>query len=393
MEELARLVETADGVVVDRVTQSRPRLDPTFYLGRGKLLEIAKLVQNADINLIVANDELNANQMACIETITGIKTIDRTTIILDIFARHATTREGKLQVELAQQKYRLSHLKGLGIVLSRTGGGIGTRGPGEKKLETDRRHIRRQIDELLAKAENIEASNARNAKQRQRNNIRTVALVGYTNSGKSTLFNRLTDSAVISQDGLFITLDSTMRQVRPEYGAYLMSDTVGFIEKLPHDLITAFRTTLKEVDTADLLLHVVDAANVNLKSQMDVVDGVLGDIGSGDKTVLVVYNKMDKLSPQAATALQNRAALEGSVCISAAEGQGIPQLVDAISHHLAGRQRTDTYLIPYADSKALDLLHQRATIDHIDYEEAGTRITATVDEDFPAHRFQAYRID
>ncbi|MEG1431502.1 GTPase HflX [Eubacterium sp.] len=392
MEELRRLVETADGRVVDVVTQSRSQIDPVFYLGKGKLREIVRLVQNADANLIVANDELNSNQIACIESLTGCKTIDRTTIILDIFARHAKTREGKLQVELAQQKYRMSHLKGLGIVLSRTGGGIGTRGPGEKKLETDRRHIRRQIDELLSRLERIDKSNALGAKQRTRNQIRTVALVGYTNSGKSTLFNRLTDSDVVMQDGLFITLDSTMRQINPEYGNYLLSDTVGFIEKLPHDLVTAFRTTLKEVDDADLLLHVVDAAGPHAQAQMAVVDEVLGSIGAGHQDILVVYNKIDLLDEASALALQNRAEREGAVCISAREGEGTHTLTAAISAHLGGGTRTRQFLIPYTHSKVLAALHEKAEVTQMDYVEMGTQVTAITDKDFPSHRFEAYEI-
>ncbi|MEG0310245.1 MAG: GTPase HflX [Eubacterium sp.] len=310
MEELARLVETADGIVVDRVTQNRTQFDPIFYVGRGKLMEIVRMIQNLDINLIAANDELNSNQIRMIETMTGVKTIDRTTLILDIFAKHAKTKEGKLQVELAQQKYRLGHLKGLGIVLSRTGGGIGTRGPGEKKLETDRRHIRRQIDELERKNEKINQTNERNALSRQKNNIRTAALIGYTNSGKSTLFNVLTESDAVVKNGLFITLDSTIRKVRPEDGDYLISDTVGFIEKLPHDLVKAFKTTLKEVETADLLLHVIDASNPNCQAQIEVVNQVLREIGSGHQNVLMVYNKMDKLSPEEQQQIQNRALRE-----------------------------------------------------------------------------------
>ncbi|MEG0377425.1 MAG: GTPase HflX [Eubacterium sp.] len=394
MEELSRLVETAEGVVVDQVTQNRNQFDPVFYVGRGKLLEIMRMVQNQDINLIVANDELNANQIGTIETITGVKTIDRTTIILDIFAKHAKTKEGKLQVELAQQKYRLSHLKGLGIVLSRTGGGIGTRGPGEKKLETDRRHIRRQIDELERKNAKINQTNELNTLNRRKNNIRTAALIGYTNSGKSTLFNRLTESDVVVKNGLFITLDSTVRKVRPDDGDYLISDTVGFIEKLPHELIKAFKTTLKEVETADLLIHVVDASNPNSKFQIAVVNQVLSDIGSGDKKVLMVYNKIDKLSEEELLRFENKAQREeDAVCISASENLNIEKLTQTISLHLKGMSREKTYCIPYEDSGALSGLHEKATVLLTDYNETGTLVTVLVSADFPTHLYEKYCVE
>ncbi|MEG1939771.1 MAG: GTPase HflX [Eubacterium sp.] len=393
MEELARLVETADGIVVDRVTQNRTQFDPIFYVGRGKLMEIVRMIQNLDINLIAANDELNSNQIRMIETMTGVKTIDRTTLILDIFAKHAKTKEGKLQVELAQQKYRLGHLKGLGIVLSRTGGGIGTRGPGEKKLETDRRHIRRQIDELERKNEKINQTNERNALSRQKNNIRTAALIGYTNSGKSTLFNVLTESDAVVKNGLFITLDSTIRKVRPEDGDYLISDTVGFIEKLPHDLVKAFKTTLKEVETADLLLHVIDASNPNCQAQIEVVNQVLREIGSGHQNVLMVYNKMDKLSSEEQQQIQNRALREEhAVCISAAKIWNIENLTEEIRNELKGMSTEITYCIPYDASKALALLHEKSTVLETNYDEKGTVVKVLITQEFPVHLYEKYVI-
>ena len=390
MTELTRLVETAGGEVLEIITQNKDRIDPTFYMGKGKLGEIARLAQNSNANLIVTNDELNSNQIACIEEATGCKCIDRTTIILDIFARHAKTKEGILQVELAQQRYRLAHLKGLGKVLSRTGGGIGTRGPGEKKLETDRRHIHRQIDELRAKLERIDQTNALAAKQRKKNRVRTVALVGYTNSGKSTLFNHMTGAGVVMQDGLFITLDATMRQIDPAYGNYLMSDTVGFIEKLPHDLVTAFRTTLKEVEDADLLLHVVDAGNPDHENQMAVVDQVLNEIGSGHKDVLIVYNKIDNVDADQQAILNNKAERCGGVCISALNGVGIESLNEAILAHLNHAAQTLTFLIPYADSQAAAKLHTLADVLAEDYADTGTRIQIQANPDFPLHRFEQY---
>lgn len=399
MEELEQLVITAKGKVISKVTQGRSQIDPALYVGKGKLQEIIKIIQNNEINLIVANDELNANQIRNIEGATGIKTIDRTTIILDIFAQQSKTREGKLQVELAQQKYRLSHLKGLGIVLSRTGGGIGTRGPGEKKLETDRRHIRKQIEELEARNERIEKSNTLNALQRQKNKVQTVSLIGYTNSGKSTLFNHLTKSEAVIKDGLFITLDSTLRKVDPEEGDYLVSDTVGFIEKLPHDLIKAFKTTLKEVETADILLHVVDVSNPNYKAQINVVNEVLQDIGSGDKKIILVYNKIDKLEEsQRNSGIEKNNGLEiiedqdPIVYISAKENLEIEKLTEVIKKVLKGEKREIQLLIPYDDNKAMALLHEKKVVLEVAYEENGNLVTIEVRDEFPIHLFEKYEI-
>lgn len=395
MEELAQLVKTADGVVVEQVCQARSQIDSTFYVGKGKLQELIKVIQNNDINLIVANDELNSKQIANIEAATGTKTVDRTTIILDIFARHAKTREGKLQVELAQQKYRMSHLKGLGIVMSRTGGGIGTRGPGEKKLETDRRHIRKQIEELEARTERINKSNQLNALQREKNKVKTIGLIGYTNSGKSTLFNRLTQSEVVTKDGLFITLDSTLRKVEPERGDYLVSDTVGFIDKLPHDLIKAFKTTLKEVETADILLHVVDVSNHNSEAQIRVVNQVLSDIGVGHKKVMMIYNKIDKLSQeeQEVNLLKNQVVKdELSVYISAKKGLGIDDLFETISTVLIGEKKEMKLLIPYDDNKSMALLHEMKVVLDIDYQGDGNLVTIEITEGFPSHIFEKYQV-
>ncbi len=395
MEELAQLVKTAKGIVVEQVTQNRPQIDPTFYVGKGKVQELTKIIQNNEINLIVTNDELNARQIANIESVTGTKTVDRTTIILDIFARQSITREGKLQVELAQQKYRMSHLKGLGIVMSRTGGGIGTRGPGEKKLETDRRHIRKQIEELEGRNQRIQKSNALNALQRKKNKVQTVGLVGYTNSGKSTLFNVMTQSEAITKDGLFVTLDSTLRKVDPEQGDYLVSDTVGFIEKLPHDLVKAFKTTLKEVETADLLFHVVDLSNENAQAQINVVDQVIKDIGAGNKKVVMVYNKIDKLSDNERDALilKNKALGETDcVYISAKKGLEIQNLFDLTEKILRGEKREIKVLIPYEKHKILGILHEKKVVLNIEYVEAGNLVTIEITDEFPMHLVEGYEV-
>ena len=307
MEELARLVETAEGDVAEVVTQHRPQVDPVFYVGRGKLLEILKIIQNKDINLIVANDELSANQIGNIEGITGVKTIDRTTIILDIFARQAKTREGKLQVELAQQKYRLSHLKGLGIVLSRTGGGIGTRGPGEKKLETDRRRIRERIAKIKKELDGLRQQRAFTRARRARQGLPVAALVGYTNAGKSTLLNALTRSEVLAEDKLFATLDPTTRRLRfPEEHELVLADTVGFIRNLPKELTEAFQATLEELEAADLLLHVADASHPELDRQIAAVDGILADMELNEVPRVLILNKWDRLEDEMRDILRDR---------------------------------------------------------------------------------------
>lgn len=390
MEELKELVLTAGGEVIESFTQSRAQIDPSFYVGKGKIQEVIKEIQNLGIDLIVTNDELNARQIANIERVTGVKTLDRTSVILDIFAKHAKTHEGKLQVELAQQKYRMSHLKGLGIVMSRTGGGIGTRGPGEKKLETDRRHIRRQIEELEEKTRLIQKSNEINAAQRQKNNIKTISLIGYTNSGKSTLFNRLTKSVASTRDGLFITLDSTLSKVDDEKQNYLISDTVGFIDKLPHDLINAFKTTLKEVESSDLLLHVVDCSSPEYKNHIQVVNEVLKELGVDQKPLILIYNKIDRLTLEEELLLKSK--IEDEVMISAKEGIGIDSLLKMINDELLGMRKEKTLLIPYEDAASLALLHEKNVVIDIFYEKEGTRVKIEISDDFPIHIFEKYLI-
>ncbi len=394
MRELKQLVLTAGGQVIEVMTQNRPQIDPRFYVGKGKIKEVIRAVQNNEINLIVTNDELNSRQIANIEAATGVKTLDRTSVILDIFAKQAKTREGKLQVELAQQKYRMSHLKGIGITMSQIGGGIGTKGPGEKKLETDRRHIRQQIEDLEEKTKQIQKSNAITASQRQKNNIKTVSLIGYTNSGKSTLFNRLTKSDAPTQDALFITLDSTLRKIDDNRKDYLVSDTVGFIDKLPHELVNAFKTTLKEVETADLLLHVIDLASPNYQDHIQVVNDVLKELEVDQKAMILVYNKIDALSDEDQLLLQDTIADQAhSIIISAKEGLGIDELLVKISDQLLGMRKEQSLLIPYEDAAFLALLHERNVVVDIAYEELGTRVVIEITDDFPVHLFDQYRVD
>lgn len=394
MRELKQLVLTAGGQVIEAMTQNRSSIDPSFYVGKGKIQEVLGQVQNNEINLIVTNDELNARQIANIEAATGVKTLDRTSVILDIFAKQAKTREGKLQVELAQQKYRMSHLKGIGITMSQIGGGIGTKGPGEKKLETDRRHIRQQIEDLEEKTKQIQKSNAITASQRQKNNIKTVSLIGYTNSGKSTLFNRLTKSDAPTQDALFITLDSTLRKIDDDRKDYLVSDTVGFIDKLPHELVNAFKTTLKEVETADLLLHVIDLASPNYQDHIHVVNDVLKELGVDEKAMILVYNKIDARSEKDQLLLHESMAAEPrSLIISAKEGLGIDELRVKISDELLGMRKEQSLFIPYEDAASLALLHERNVVVDIAYEELGTRVVIEITDDFPVHLFDQYLID
>lgn len=392
MAELARLAQTAGCEVFATLVQSRQKPDPKTYLGKGKIAEAAQLVTAGALDLIIADDELTPGQIAAVETAAGCKVIDRTTLILDIFARHASTREGKLQVELAQQRYRLSHLKGLGQVLSRTGGGIGTRGPGEKKLETDRRHIRRQIDQLQRQLDQLAQTGAIRAQKRRRNDVRTVSLVGYTNAGKSTLFNRLTSAAVHTRDALFVTLDTTTRRINPEYGRYLLSDTVGFIDKLPHELIRAFRATLAAAAEADLLLHVVDASDPRVAENIAVVERVLSDIGAIHLPRLLVYNKIDRLPPDARAAITARCARADTFAISAKTGTGLDPLAAAVIETLSARDKIQTYLLPYNDGRRLEQLYRHAEILSREDRPEGIRLTVKIGSAFPAADYRPFLI-
>ncbi|HCX63900.1 MAG TPA: GTPase HflX [Eubacteriaceae bacterium] len=333
MQELLNLTKTAGVVPVESLVQKRKDLDPKYYVGKGKLMECKSLIQIHHIDVVLVNDELSANQLRTMESLLDRKIIDRTGLILDIFAARAQSMEGKLQVELAQLKYRSSRLIGLGHVLSRTGGGIGTRGPGEKKLETDRRRIQKQINVLENKLNEIEKNRLTQRKQRKKSSIPTVALVGYTNSGKSTLFNRITTGEVLAEDKLFATLDSTTREVS-RTNPFLMSDTVGFIDKLPHDLVDAFKSTLEEVLEADLVLHVVDASHPKWLEHIEVAEGVLDSIEAGDKPVIYLFNKWDAVeNPEEV----DMGLIRGTkVKISARTGFGIQDLYAEIDKVIFG---------------------------------------------------------
>ena len=331
LDELAELVKTAGAETVGRLIQNRESAHPGTYLGKGKLEELAELLEATGASGIVTDDELTPVQMKNLENALSCNVMDRTMMILDIFAQHAMTGEGKLQVELAQLRYRSSRLVGMGRAMSRLGGGIGTRGPGEKKLEVDRRTIRNRIAQLNRELAEVKKNRDVRREQRMRSAIPVIAIVGYTNAGKSTLLNRLTDAGVLSKDALFATLDPTTRNYHlPSGQEVLFTDTVGFIRKLPHHLIDAFRSTLEEAKYSDLILHVVDASNPNADVQMAVVYDTLRRLEIGDRKVVTAMNKQDLVTDSVWKDLQ----AERTVRISAKTGEGIPELIDAISEVL-----------------------------------------------------------
>jgi GTP-binding protein HflX len=334
MDELAALAHAAGASVVLRVLQERPKPEPSTFLGTGKVEMLARSCAETNVDLVIFDNELTPAQLRQIEKTVDRKVIDRTQLILDIFARRARTREGKLQVELAQLEYLLPRLIGAGAALSRLGGGIGTRGPGETKLETDRRRIRARIHAISEDIERVRRRRAQLRERRQKTSVPTVALVGYTNAGKTTLFNALTRAAAEASDALFVTLDPLVRKVRlPDRRELLVSDTVGFIDRLPHALVAAFRATLEEVAEADLVLHVIDAAAPDRDRRIQAVRRVLDEVEAGDVPLIEVYNKCDELAPEEARRL--RAQDPAALCISALRGDGLDELIDAVASHLA----------------------------------------------------------
>jgi GTPase len=333
-DELAGLADAAGAAVVLRMLQERPKPDPATFIGSGKVVSLAAACAEADVDVVIFDNELSPGQLRQLEGKLERKVIDRTQLILDIFARRARTREGKWQVELAQLKYMLPRLVGTGTALSRLGGGIGTRGPGETKLETDRRRIRVRIQALQKDIDQVRQRRSQLRERRQKQSVPTVALVGYTNAGKTTLFNRLTNETAVASDALFVTLDPLVRQVRlPDRRELLISDTVGFIDRLPHALVAAFRATLEEVAEADLALHVIDASSGERERHMAAVRRVLEEVGATDVPTLDVYNKVDRLGDDERRRVQN--ADPGAALISATTGEGVDELTQMIASRLA----------------------------------------------------------
>ncbi len=380
LEELEELGQTAGAVTVGMVIQKRERMHPGTYIGKGKIEEVAQLVRSRQADTVVCDDELSPAQLRNLSDALDVKVIDRTVMILDIFAKHATTNEGKLQVELAQLRYRSSHLIGERSELSRLGGGIGTRGPGEQKLEQDRRLIRNRISQLKKELEQVTRTRTLTRKKRQENSIPVVAIVGYTNAGKSTLLNYLTGAGVLSQDKLFATLDPTTRKLTTEEGEeFLLTDTVGFIRKLPHHLIQAFRSTLEEAKYADIILHVVDCSNPDMDAQMFTVYETLHRLAVGDKKIITAFNKID-LSDNADVLKDLKA--DRTVRISAKTGDGIPDLIEAISKTAREGKLVVEKTFSYAEAAGISTVRGIGKILEEDYRNEGIYIKAEIPAEY-----------
>jgi len=361
LAELALLTDTAGADPVESVLQRRTRPDPATYIGSGKVDELRALGDALDADVVIFDDELSPAQQRNLEKQFGRDVVDRVALILDIFAQHATSQEGMVQVELAQLRYRLPRLRGRGLALSQQGGGIGTRGPGETQLEVDRRRILRRITRLEAQLRQLARVRATQRRARRRRQLRTVALVGYTNAGKSTLLNRLTDAGVLVEDRLFSTLDSTTRRLHLAGGeTVLLTDTVGFVRRLPHQLVEAFRSTLEHVAEADLLLHVVDAGAPDAASQVDAVHRVLDEIGATTVPEVVVVNKVDVADPSSVRELL--AGQADNVAVSAATGEGIDKLLDVVTARLRAMEPVIELLVPYERGDILAALHREGEV-------------------------------
>ena len=379
LEELAELVQTAGAESVGMVIQNREKIHPGTYIGSGKIEEVAALAAENHATGIICDDELSPAQMKNLEIALQMKVMDRTMLILDIFAQHAVTKEGKIQVELAQLKYQSTRLIGMGIALSRLGGGIGTRGPGEKKLEMDRRLIRNRISQLNKELEQVKRSRKVARALREKNQIPVAAIVGYTNAGKSTLLNRLTKAGVLEENKLFATLDPTTRNLTLENGQQLLlTDTVGFIQKLPHHLIDAFRSTLEEAKYADFILHVVDLSNANLDLQMHVVYETLRQLEIKNKTIITIFNKQDLVSENP---IIRDFKADYVVKLSAKTGEGILQLLELFSKVLQEQKQLVEWIIPYTDTAKLSKIRKFGQLLTEEYREDGIFVRAYVPKD------------
>ena len=376
LTELEELLETAGGETVGRVIQNLESINKATYVGKGKVEEIRELAEELGADGIVCDDELSPAQLSNLKDELDIKVLDRTLVILDIFAAHAQTSEGKLQVELAQLKYRSSRLTGLGKNLSRLGGGIGTRGPGESKLESDRRAIRERVSQLRSEIEKVESSRETLRKHRMSDGIPVIAIVGYTNAGKSTFLNKITDAGILAEDKLFATLDPTTRSLKiPDGEEVLFTDTVGFISKLPHNLVDAFKSTLEEAKYADLILHVADASNPEVDEQMKVVYRTLEELKVTGKPVVTFLNKQDKLEEERIIKdIKADVVVKGSAKI----GEGIDELLSKITEILReGKVLIDTVL-SYADTSKISVIRKKGQLLSEEYEGEGIKVKAYV---------------
>ena len=384
LDELSDLLDTAGGETVMQTVQNLAHPDKSTYIGKGKAAEIRESIEIHEADGIICDDELTASQMRNLAELTGAKVIDRTTLILDIFAAHARTREGKLQVEIAQQKYRYARLRGMGEALSRLGAGIGTRGPGETKLETDRRVIQKRIKILSDDIEAMKRARDTARKKRAANAVPTAAIVGYTNAGKSTLLNRLTGSDVLSEDKLFATLDPTTRAaLLPDGQQVLFTDTVGFINKLPHNLVDAFRSTLEEAGYADVIVHVIDASDTQAEMHRRVVYDTLIDLGISDKPVITVWNKADLVDEDA---LFRDFGADASVKISAKTGAGLNEFYNELARILRESQVYVDTTVPYRNTAVVAEIRKAGQLLSEEYEEEGIHIRAYVPRALAAKR-------
>ncbi len=375
LEELEALLETAGGFCTGKVLQNRHTPDSHSFIGEGKALEVKMLVEATASTMVVFDNELSPGNIRALEEIIGVTVLDRSALILDIFAQRAKTKEGRLQVELAQYKYLLPRLSGMGLSLSRQGGGIGTRGPGETKLESDRRHIRERINRLETELEQVRKVRSVQRERRRKNSVPVVAIVGYTNAGKSTLLNQLTGAGIPANNRLFDTLDTTSRQLTVSDNLdVILSDTVGFIAKLPHHLVNAFHATLEELEYADLLLHVIDASDPNREEHIGVVDSLIAKLAKPGTPVLRLYNKADLVSREDIPVGRD------VVAISAKKGYGTGELLQAIENALGHARHHVLLRLPYTMGGMVDTLHAGAKVNNVDYTPEGIEIDAVLDD-------------